>query len=151
MSWANSPTESIRDIPRLSALPRGESPALDPRPRGAATLGRDEREIHMLPEPISAYLDAAAGGDPATIAAVFAEDATVTDEGRTYTGRAAIRSWREQLAAAYTYTTEVTGTRRDGDDWIVAIHLEGDFPGGVADLDQRFTVRDGRLTGLHIK
>jgi hypothetical protein len=32
----------------------------------------------------------------------------------------------------------------------VAIHLEGDFPGGVADLEQQFTVRDGALTNLQI-
>jgi hypothetical protein len=47
-------------------------------------------------------------------------------------------------------TVEVTGTRRDGDDWIVAIRLEGDFPGGVADLEQRFTLRDGEITRLVI-
>jgi hypothetical protein len=32
----------------------------------------------------------------------------------------------------------------------VAIRLEGDFPGGVADLEQRFTVRDGEITRLVI-
>jgi hypothetical protein len=32
----------------------------------------------------------------------------------------------------------------------VSVRLEGDFPGGVADLDQRFTVREGEIAGLVI-
>jgi len=54
------------------------------------------------------------------------------------------------MSTRWTYTTTVTGARRDGDDWIVAVHAEGDFPGGVADLEQRFTVRDNRITRLVI-
>ncbi len=104
----------------------------------------------LIPEPVRAYLTAAEAGDPAAIAATFAEDATVTDEGQTHTGRPAIRAWREQVASAYTWTSEVTGVRRAGDTWVVSVRLEGDFPGHVAELDQRFTVRDGMITGLHI-
>jgi hypothetical protein len=44
----------------------------------------------------------------------------------------------------------VTGARQEGDDWIVTTHLEGNFPGGVADLAQRFTVRDGLIVRLVI-
>ncbi|GIM92147.1 nuclear transport factor 2 family protein [Paractinoplanes toevensis] len=106
-------------------------------------------DMNSLPEPVRTYL--AAAGAPDAVAGVFAPDATVTDEGRTHSGRAAIRAWREQVAAAYTYTTEVTGVRREGDDrWIVSMRLEGDFPGSVVDLDQRFTVRDGAVTDLLI-
>jgi uncharacterized protein (TIGR02246 family) len=105
--------------------------------------------LSALPAPVRDYL--AAAGDPDAVAAVFAADATVTDEGRTHTGRAAIRAWREQVSSAYTYTTEVTEVRREADDrWVVSVRLVGDFPGGVADLDQRFTVRGGALADLHI-
>jgi hypothetical protein len=34
--------------------------------------------------------------------------------------------------------------------WIVAVRLEGNFPGGVADLEQRFTVRDKAIVDLTI-
>ena len=32
----------------------------------------------------------------------------------------------------------------------MVIRLEGDFPGGVAELEQRFTVRDGAVVRLVI-
>ena len=68
-----------------------------------------------LPATITTYLTAHQERDVATAVAAFADDAVVTDEGNTYRGR---------------------------DD--VVQHLEGDFPGGVADLHFRFTM-DGAL------
>ena len=103
-----------------------------------------------LPAPVRAYLAGRAGQDADDAVRAFAPDATVTDEGKTYTGTAEILAWRRRASTEWTYTTTVTGSRRAGDTWIVAIHVEGDFPGGVADLEQRFTVRDGALTSLHI-
>jgi hypothetical protein len=98
----------------------------------------------QLPAVVSRYLQ-----DPHPD--LFTPDATVTDEGRTYTGIDEILAWRNAVAAAYTYTTKVTGIRSEGDGrWVVRVHLEGDFPGGVADLDQDFLVRDERIAVLVI-
>jgi hypothetical protein len=100
---------------------------------------------------VRAYLTAHADRDDEAAVRAFAPDATVTDEGKTYTGTAEILAWRPHASTEWTYTTEVTGARREDDTtWIVAIHLEGDFPGSVADLEQQFSVRDGALTNLHI-
>ena len=78
-------------------------------------------------------------------------DATVTDEGKTHKGTQAIRTWRRRASTEYTYTTEVTDIRQDTDDiWVVAVRLEGNFPGGIADLQQRFTVRDETIVDLTI-
>ena len=49
-----------------------------------------------------------------------------------------------EAGAEFSYTDDVTGVRRDGGTWVVAHHLEGDFPGGTADLDHRF-VLNGEL------
>ena len=103
-----------------------------------------------LPAPVRAYVTAHAAGDDEAAVRAFAPDATVPDEGKTFSGTAEILAWRRRAAAEWTYTTTVNGTRHKGDTWIVAIHLAGDFPGGVADLEQRFTVRDGVITELHI-
>jgi hypothetical protein len=55
------------------------------------------------------------------------------------------------VASRYTYTTEITGITATGEDeYVVATHLEGDFPGGVVDLEQRFTVSDGLISELLI-
>lgn len=104
-----------------------------------------------LPEPIRAYLKAHENRDDDAAVRAFAPDATVTDEGQTHTGAQNIRAWRQRASTEYAYTTKVTGVRRERDDvWVVAVRLEGNFPGGVADLEQRFTVRDGAIVDLAI-
>ncbi|BCY08158.1 nuclear transport factor 2 family protein [Actinoplanes sp. L3-i22] len=108
-------------------------------------------DLSTLPAPVRAYLTADSGGSPDAVVQAFTPDATVVDEGRTRVGHTAIRAWRAEVAAKYTYTAEVTGIRPDGaDGWVVAVRLRGDFPGGVADVDEHFTLRDGRIAGLTI-
>src|ERR1700760_4528050 len=100
-----------------------------------------------LPAPVRAYLTAHTARDAEAAVATFTPDATVTDEGKTYSGRDEILLWRRHASTAWTYTSEITGSRQEADGtWVVAMHLEGDFPGGVADVEQRFSVRDGALT-----
>lgn len=104
-----------------------------------------------MPRPVRDYLAASERKDFDAAVAPFADHATVTDEGRTHTGIDAVRAWRHGAANEYTYTTEITGIRRDGDDtWVVVTHLAGDFPGGEADVEQRFTVAGDAITGLFI-
>lgn len=108
-------------------------------------------DLTALPTPIRAYLTAHESRDDDAAVLAFAEDATVTDEGQTHTGTQAIRAWRRRASTEFTYTTEVTGVRQEaGDVWVVGVRLEGNFPGGVADLEQRFTVRDGTIAALTI-
>ena len=60
---------------------------------------------------------------------------------------------REGLVGAFAReeATEVTGVVDEGDGVLVAhTHLEGDFPGGVVDLEQRFTLVDGLIADLAI-
>ncbi|WP_099037265.1 nuclear transport factor 2 family protein [Mycobacterium neglectum] len=98
-----------------------------------------------LPATITTYLTAHQERDVATAVAAFADDAVVTDEGNTYRGRDGIRDWLQNAASGFTFTTEFVGaTRLDAVHVDVVQHLEGDFPGGVADLYFRFTM-DGAL------
>lgn len=98
-----------------------------------------------LPATIATYLTAHEARDVASASEAFADDAVVTDEGNTYRGLEEIRDWLASAGAEFTFTTEFVGattlepTRID-----VLQHLEGDFPGGVADLHFRFTM-DGEL------
>ena len=103
-----------------------------------------------LPDVISRYYSAAASGDLDAVLGCFAADAHVHDEDRDHDGLDAIRGWRESVASRFTYTTEITGVEQDGDTFLVHTHLEGDFPGGVVDLEQRFSVTDGLITALVI-
>lgn len=102
-----------------------------------------------VPVVVTRYLEAT--DDPAALAACFTPDGTVQDEGATYVGRSEIVAWREGAAGRWTYTTEITGMSATGADrYRVDAHLEGDFPGGAADLAFDFTVRDGLIASLAI-
>lgn len=104
-----------------------------------------------LPDVISCYYDAASSGDLDTLLGCFTADAHVRDEEQDYVGSAAIRNWRERVATRFTYTTEITGVDLlDEHTYLVHTHLEGDFPGGVVDLEQRFTVAEGLISDLAI-
>ena len=100
---------------------------------------------------VARYLEAAASGDARAVADCFVPDGTVVDEGNTYVGRAAIVEWREKAATQWTYTTSITGESAVGSDgYRVQAHLEGDFPGGVADLEFEFVLRGELVSSLVI-
>jgi ketosteroid isomerase-like protein len=107
-----------------------------------------------LPQSIDQYFAAANGRDAATFAEAFAEDAEVTDEGRTYRGRSGIRQWREAVERKYTVTsTPLSFLERDGRVVVTAL-VEGDFPkAGLPDplhLEYRFEMRDDLIGTLEI-
>jgi ketosteroid isomerase-like protein len=107
--------------------------------------------VSTAPEVISRYYAAAAAGHLDALIGCFTPDAHVLDEGHDYHGAAQIRAWRESLASRFAYTTEITGAEATGEhEYVVTTHLEGDFPGGVVDLDQRFTLVDGLIADLTI-
>lgn len=98
-------------------------------------------EWNALPESVRTYLTAHAAGDDAAALATFTADAVVTDEGHDHAGRDEINTWLTNSASEYTYTTEFTSATTSGDGTVhVVQHLEGNFPGGVADLHFRFTL-----------
>jgi len=100
---------------------------------------------------VTRYLAAADAGDLPSLADCFAPDGTVLDEGRTYRGRGEIIGWREALAGTWTYTSSVTASEPvSAQVYRVNVRVEGDFPGGVADLTYRFTLREGLIEDLSI-
>ncbi|OZM76807.1 nuclear transport factor 2 family protein [Pseudonocardia sp. MH-G8] len=105
-----------------------------------------------LPTAITTYLTAHQAHDTATAITTFTQDAVVIDEGRTYRGRDEIRTWMGRAAGEYTFTTEFTGaTTIDETQVDVLQHLEGNFPGGVADLHFRFTSSGPAISRLVIE
>jgi hypothetical protein len=81
----------------------------------------------------------------------FATDATVIDDGNSYTGHDEIHRWRETEASEYIYTVEVSHVEKlDDTQYVVTNHLEGDFPGGVVDIIYRFTLANDLITKLEI-
>jgi ketosteroid isomerase-like protein len=104
-----------------------------------------------LPAVVRDYLAAHLAGDADAALRSFHRDAVVVDEGHTYRGHAEIRGFLLHAGSEFTYTTELTGAERvDDEHWVAVNHLEGDFPGGVADLRYRFTTDGGLIAELVI-
>ncbi|WP_229074454.1 nuclear transport factor 2 family protein [Actinoplanes sp. DH11] len=105
-----------------------------------------------LPAVITTYLPAHEARDIAAALAAFTADAVVTDEGRTYRGHDEIRAWLAATGSEYTYTTAFTGAARTAAaEFDVVQHLEGDFPGGSADLHYRFALAGDAISRLVIE
>ncbi len=101
-------------------------------------------EWDALPDTIKTFMTALDTREDSRALATFTTDAVVTDEGHDYKGHDSIGTWVATEAAEYTYTTEFTGATTTDTTVDVGQHLEGNFPGGVADLHYRFTL-DGAL------
>jgi ketosteroid isomerase-like protein len=104
-----------------------------------------------LPDVISRYFERDADRDIDAIVGLFAEDATVIDEGEERHGTAEIRAWQTGAASKYTYTTEITGTEELGPDrYLVTGRLTGNFPGGSAYLKWDFSIAGHHIARLTI-
>ncbi len=109
----------------------------------------DPNELHGV---MTSYLKAHYTRDLDTAMERYNDDASVTDEGRTYEGFEEIRAWLSRSVSEFTYTIEMIGsTKSDDDHFDVMHHLEGNFPGGKVDLHFRFTLRDGKISRLVIE
>lgn len=105
-----------------------------------------------LPAPVIAYLDARDENRLADAAAVFAPDAIVFDDGRTYEGIEAITAWIETSSNEYTYASTRTGQQvADENHALVQIRLDGNFPGSTVTLRYQVEIQGGLITRLAIE
>lgn len=105
----------------------------------------------QLPPTVRDFMAAHAARDADAAAASLTDDAVVVDQAETFRGRDEVLAFVRDAGSEFEYTTEQTGAVRvDDDHWVVTVHLEGTFPGGVADLDHRFSLRGDRVAELVI-
>jgi ketosteroid isomerase-like protein len=108
-----------------------------------------------MPEPagdvVSRYFDVDASRDVEAILSLFRDDAVVIDEGCEWRGSDEIRRWRLGPVSKYEYTTTVeriddfdhTHRRASG-------RIDGNFPGGTAELTWDFSAVGGLISRLKI-
>ena len=86
-----------------------------------------------------------------TMVNLFTDDGVVIDEGKTWRGHSGIREWRDKAASAYQYTTQVLQVHEvDEDEYTALVRLEGNFPGGIVELEYRFALAGGKIKSLQI-
>ena len=105
----------------------------------------------ILPTTVRDFLAASTVHDADTASSFLVEDVVIVDQNETFRGRDEVYAFLRDAGAEFEYTTEQIGARRvDDDHWVVTLRLEGTFPGGVADLDYRFTLRGNLVAELVI-
>ncbi len=103
----------------------------------------------QLPKPIARYF-AADQVDASAVAECFREDAVVVDEHHTWTGREAIKQWKESATARYKYTSRPIASEELGGKTVVTCRLTGDFPGSPVDLRYAFKLDGDSIATLEI-
>jgi hypothetical protein len=103
-----------------------------------------------LPAPIQTYFTVEAPQDGAALAAAFAHDAEVQDEGATHRGREAIRLWWLAAKAKYQHRAEPLELTVAGGKSIIRARVSGDFPGSPAMLTFVFGLAGDRISDLRI-
>ncbi|MGI5506963.1 nuclear transport factor 2 family protein [Lentzea sp. CA-135723] len=105
----------------------------------------------LIPATVREFLAAHVVHDADTASSFLAEDAVVVDQGETFLGREEVHAFLRDAGSEFEYTTEQIGAHRvDDTHWVVTVRLEGTFPGGVAELDYRFALRDDLIAELVI-
>ncbi|GAB2597600.1 nuclear transport factor 2 family protein [Microlunatus antarcticus] len=100
---------------------------------------------------VTTYFALMEGPDKLRVIDVFTPDAVVVDDGRTYRGRDAVRTWLTGAASEFTTTSTRLSAEQAGTTATVVVLLEGDFPGGRVELTHTFELGpDGLVRALSI-
>ena len=110
-----------------------------------------DHQSDLLPATVREFFAAHVVHDADVCSSFLTEDAVIVDQDETFRGREETYAFLRDAGAEFEYTTEQIGARRvDDAHWVVTVRLEGTFPGGVAELDYRFALRDERIAELVI-
>jgi len=102
-----------------------------------------------LPLPIASYFTTDRRGGSG-IAGLFAANATVKDEGNSYTGTAAIDHWARTSSTKYDYTSRPVSCEAIDGATVVTCHVTGNFPGSPVDLRYFFELDGDKISYLRI-
>ncbi|WIB72559.1 nuclear transport factor 2 family protein [Curtobacterium sp. MCBD17_026] len=101
--------------------------------------------------PARAFVEATNRHDAEALLALFAPNATVTDDGASHTGSAEIRRWVQEHQIAPRITLDPTAYDDDaGTSVQLTASADGDFPGGPLPFAFRFTLDGDRIRTLEI-
>jgi hypothetical protein len=103
-----------------------------------------------LPEPLAAYFAAKNRHDIEAMAAMFAEQASVRDEGVTHEGRPAIRAWIEETTRRYAVKVAPIEMMQTPGRIVVKADVAGNFPGSPVTLTYKFALAGDHISALEI-
>ncbi|AZR31061.1 nuclear transport factor 2 family protein [Xanthomonas vasicola] len=104
--------------------------------------------IPTLPEPIAAYF--AAEHNPDALAQCFTAHAVMTDDGHSYTGIDAIKTFMAEASAKYNALSVPFAIEREDGIHCVRAKVSGNFPGSPVVLSYRFRLERGLIASLQV-
>jgi hypothetical protein len=90
--------------------------------------------VSELETPIQTMIDATNRGDSEALLSVFADDAILTDWGRTFTGKSEIARWNSDENIGTQNQIRVTGVERSGNSVNVSVVVTGNGYNGSGSL-----------------
>ena len=103
-----------------------------------------------VPPIVAEYLEAERAKDALRLSLCFGENGVVHDEGKDRLGHDAIRQWKEEADTKYRYVSERLAASLHENSVTVRARLMGDFPSSAVDVNQVFTLEDGKIVSLEI-
>jgi hypothetical protein len=85
-----------------------------------------------------------------SISRCFTDNADVKDEGHTYNGRAAIKKWKEDVSAKYTYTCDPLACEQQNGKVVVTCRIAVNFPSSPVDLRFFFELEGDKIASLEV-
>lgn len=104
-----------------------------------------------LPQPITAYIQAANAHDTLALFGTLTADATVTDERRAYCGHKEIQEWSKRTFHAYQATFDVLEVTQTHHEAVVTAQVTGTFNGSPLPLRFSFIIRGNKTATLTIR
>jgi ketosteroid isomerase-like protein len=103
-----------------------------------------------LPEIIKSYIAASNAHDVKAILTCFADDALVSDEGQTLSGREAIESWIVKTIEKYKFQFKPLNVIDEPPNIFITMEVSGTFDGSPIILDYHFLLDGEKIASLGI-
>jgi hypothetical protein len=104
-----------------------------------------------LPTILEEYFRAKNAHDEQGMAACFADDAVVFDEGAERRGTAAIEKWIADTTAKYRVSAQPNKLEEENGETIVTAKIAGNFDGSPIDLRFCFTLEGEKIKSLAVR
>lgn len=103
-----------------------------------------------FPDHIQGLVKAQNASDSAAFATYFTENAIVSDEGASYSGRAEIKKWIEKAAEKYTMELKPLDYDQSGSSGRLTVEVTGSFPGSPAVMEYHLEFAGTSIDSLKI-
>ena len=101
-----------------------------------------------LPASIEGFLQAQNEQGSTSYSHYFTANATVSDEGHTYSGQAEIKEWIQQATEKYHMQAKPIEYQQSGASAILTVEVTGTFPGSPAVMQYHLELDDSLISSL---